>query len=515
MAAQNNNGLIITLSCSMLLSVVLAVFTWLTVRNNAELLQKTADLEAKANKAESELRDHITQVENLKKAVIGSAEQPTDAVLTAVGETVKGITKDGTETEPGLEAALVKTGTERDLQKLSSDDRLQQLNQKTVDLQQTMERKDAEIASHRSAAEQANDTLRKSESKHSEQLADITSKYDNLSEERNRLQAEFNTFKSQKERELEDLRNDLDARRNTIVVLRQKLFQQEDLSFDKPDGALKFVDQEGLKCYINLGSHDKVQEGTSFSVYTKSNNGVGRRNTEDVKGKIEVVNVMGPNLSEARIVDQDLGRPLAAEDPIYSPLFAAGRQLQIAVVGNLDFDDHPGSDSDEFRRIVESSGAIITVQTSPKGDLLDGKGDSIEDSDLSKYISEQTRFLVIGDTGKDSETKDASRAADYHRIQKQFEKMNELALSHGVYVISLSSFLEFIGYSKKLTAWTPKDAFPAALPNGAKSSRLSGGLGLRSSSAAIAGSFSSRRKATSSSTGHTSKAFKQPTKINP
>ncbi|MFN9977643.1 MAG: hypothetical protein ACK58T_47830, partial [Phycisphaerae bacterium] len=151
MAAQNNNGLIITLSCSMLLSVVLAVFTWLTVRNNAVLLQKTADLEAKANKAESELRDHITQVESLKKAVIGSAEQPTDAVLTAVGETVKGITKDGTETDPGLEAALVKTGTERDLQKLSSDDRLQQLNLKTVDLQQTVERKDAEIASHRSA----------------------------------------------------------------------------------------------------------------------------------------------------------------------------------------------------------------------------------------------------------------------------------------------------------------------------------------------------------------------------
>lgn len=510
MAAQNNNGLIITLSCSMLLSVILAVFTWMTVRNNSELTLQATELKTGADEAKRALQDQISQVESLKKLVIGHAENPTDAVVTEVTETISGITKDGAASSPGLESALVKTGVERDIQKQSSDDRMAQLNQKTLELQQTIERKDGEIKSHQDAALQANESLRKSEAQHSEELTKQKKTIDELIATRTQLEEEFSTYKTQKNREIEDLQDDLEARRNVIVVLRTRLFQQEDLSFDRPDGEVTFVDQNSLKCYVNLGQKDEVREGTTFSVYTKSNNGVGRRNTEDVKGKVEIVNIMGPHLSEARMVDQDLGRPLAKGDPIYSPLFSAGQQLKIAVVGKLDFDGNPGTDADEFIRIVRGAGAAITVRTSDTGELIDEAGQPLQPEDLKSRITEKTRFLVIGDTGEDSDTQDTVKQSYYRRIQQQSEKMNEQALSHGVYVISLSSFLEFIGYSKKRLAWTPPNPFPGKLSNGAKSSSVStglGGLGQRESSAAISGTFSKRRHARSESTGHTSKAY--------
>jgi len=514
MAAQNNTGMIITLSVSMVLTVALAVFTWMTYRTNTDLAQKSADLEQRAGKAESELRNQMAQVASLKQVISGSDKNPAEAVEKDVAETVDQVKKtistiagDGSDSNPGLESALVKTAAEHNLQKYSADDRMAQLNQKAFELQKTIERRDSDVQTQKDATLRLEEELRKQEAQKSEQLASMKKLVDELREEQNALQERFNTTTTQKDREIDDLREDLDARRNTIVVLRQKLFEQEDLSFDKADGAVKFVDQDSQKCYINIGSLKKIQEGATFSVYTKSNNGVGRRNTEDVKGKIEVVSIMGPNLSEARIVQQDMARPLAAEDPIYSPLFAAGRELRIAVVGNLDFDGNAGSDADEFRRVVERAGAVISVQTSPKGELLDGKGQPLND-ELKSRISEQTRFLVVADTGKDSETLDAGKRADYNKIEEQRVKMEELALSHGVYVISLSSFLEFIGYTKKVATWTPDEVFPVTLANGAKSSSTSAGLGQRSSSAAISGAFSSRRKARSFSTGQTSKMYK-------
>jgi hypothetical protein len=270
---------------------------------------------------------------------------------------------------------------------------------------------------------------------------------------------------------------------------------------------ISFVDQDRLICYIDLGVRDELQVGTTFSVYTKSNNGVGRRNTEDVKGKIEVVSLMGPHLAEARIVEQDLGRPVSAEDPIYSPLFTAGQQLEIAVAGLLDFDGNPGSDAEEFRRIVSGARARIAVQTNELGDLVDQDKQSLQPDDLKTKISEKTRFLVVGDTGDSTDTQDPVKQAIYRKIQQNAEKMKESALSNGVYVISLSSFLEFIGYSKKRLAWTPTDPFPARLSNGARSTSVNAGLGSRESSGAISGAYSERRKPNPPSTGAVSGLF--------
>lgn len=92
----------------------------------------------------------------------------------------------------------------------------------------------------------------------------------------------------------------------------------------------------------------------TFSVYAKDNGGVGRRQGDgDIKGKIEVVELVGSSEAKARIVKQKRSDPPAAGDPIYSPLFWPGQKIQIAVVGLLDFDGNPGQ---IVRSSIRSSG---------------------------------------------------------------------------------------------------------------------------------------------------------------
>jgi hypothetical protein len=44
--------------------------------------------------------------------------------------------------------------------------------------------------------------------------------------------------------------------------------------------------------------------------------------------------------------------------------------------------------------------------------------------------------------------------------------MEQVATDNGVYLLSLSRFLDYIGYSRKSLVWSPTRKFPATLPNG-------------------------------------------------
>lgn len=511
MAGQNNNtGLVITLSCFVLLSVILGVFMYMTGTHNAKLAQDLSDKTSEATGLSENVRDLTGELETLKSRVGVPGEK--DEVIAGINAAITRIAADGASTQLDLEGALVKTGVDRDVHNYSSNDRMAQLTQKTTQLQQTIQTKDAEIKSFQDAALKSEETLRQKEAQHSEELASRERQISDIRTERDTLQAEYSTFKTRKNREVEDLQDDIAGLRGAVVALRQKLFEQEDLSFDVADGSLTFVDQTNKNCSIDLGERDGLQVGTTFSVYTKSNNGVGRRNTEDVKGKIEVVAIKGPHRAECRIVQQDLSRPLSANDPIYSPLFASGQSLEIAVAGLLDFDGNPGGDDLEFRRMVNGAGAVITIRTNSRGEILDQQDNILNSEDIRKRITEKTRFLVIGDTGEGVDitaSQDNAKVAIYRKIQQDTADMKKAAEASGVYVISLSSFLEYIGYTKKRLAWDPTTPFPAKLSNGGKSTSVNSGLGERQSSGAISGAFSQRKKTNATSTGSTSGLFKQ------
>jgi hypothetical protein len=205
-------------------------------------------------------------------------------------------------------------------------------------------------------------------------------------------------------------------------------------------------------------------------------------------------------------VDQKVSDPLASGDPIYSPLFWPGQKLQIAVVGMLDFDGNPGSDREEFKRIVSGAGAEIALEINDEGKIIGKSGEELSASDIPNRITSATRFLLVGDLGDES-TADTAQKEIYNRIRSHKEDMTDAAENNGVYVLSLSSFLDYIGYTSKRLVFTPTKRFPGVLANGAKSGAVNGALGSRESSGTTSGAFSKRRSRPMISTGTTSKLY--------
>ena len=509
MASQQNTGQVIALAAFVLLTLVFGVLWYMSAADNRTLrTDLTAATSAKTN-ADSAVRTQNAELDVLKD-LVGRPGEDVDDIEPAVKSVIGDVAADGSSSDLDLEGALLNTATDRDVQTYSAADRLTQLNRKTQELQQSIVNMQAQIDAEKQSRDQAEATLRQRETQHSEELSALQAQIDATRDELQTTQAEYETYKTQTSRQIEDLEDDITQKRIALVALRRKLFEREDLSFERADGRLTFVDQKRLICYLDLGEGDALQIGTTFSVYTKNNNGVGRRNTEDIKGKIEVVSILGEHQAEARIVSQELGRPLAEGDPIYSPLFASGQALQIAVAGLLDFDGNPGSDRDIFHRIVRNSGAMVTAEVNDVGELVNSQGQGVSTDDLKQLINEKTRFLVIGDVGDSVETQDTFRQAIYRKIQMATEEMREQALANGVYVISLTSFLEYLGYSRKQLDWTPTAGdFPTTLPNGGKSTAADAKFRQSNSIAPISGLYLPRKRAAGASTGNVSGLFKQ------
>lgn len=509
MASQQNTGLVVSLSLFVILTAGFGIMWWMSASDNATLRASLESSSRTLTEREASVRESEAEVTTLKDR-IGRPGADTEDIVTDINTTIATNAGDGASTDLSLMPAFVKTASDRDTYDYSATDRLRLLNVKTAELQNTIQTMQAEIDSQKASRDKAEADLRQKETQHSEELTALQKQIDGIRDELQATQAEYETYKTQTSRQIEDLEDDIQQKRTALVALRRKLFEREDLSFERADGQLTFVDQNRLICYLNLGRADELQIGTTFSVYTKNNNGVGRRNTEDIKGKIEVVSLLSEHLAEARVVEQELGRPLAEGDPIYSPLFAAGQKLQVAVAGLLDFDGNPGSDREAFHRIVRNSGAVVSVEVNDLGELMDANGQNVASDSLKSLINENTRFLVIGDVGESVTTGDDTvRQAIYRKIQRNAEEMREQALASGVYVISLTSFLEYLGYSRKQLDWNPTaDEFPTTLPNGGKSTAADAKFRQSFNSAPISGLFLPRKKVQAESTGSVSGLFK-------
>lgn len=315
MASSNNQGLVITLSLSILLTVVLGVFMYLTMSNNSDLQRQLADRNTAATSLEGNVRDLNAEVTRLKELIGRPVTDESTKIVEDVTRTIAETASNGATVSPNLDGALSKVVADRNGFDYAATERLDSLNAKQRQLQETIRSKDGEIATHQAAAQKAETTLREQEVRHSEALSQRESEINDLRTKLQAKEVEFSTLKTQTDREREALTSEIADWRKSVVDYRRRLFEQEDLSFERADGLLTFVDQDRLRCYVNLGENDELQVGTTFSVYRKSNNGVGRGNMEDIKGKIEIISLMGPHQAEARIVYQETGSPLAANDP--------------------------------------------------------------------------------------------------------------------------------------------------------------------------------------------------------
>lgn len=458
MAAQSKTTAVhFSLIFFVMLSVILGVVAYLFYADYREQTAQfdAAKKEATGNKTAYDRAQR--EVDELKKLVgfdlteVGVAQPGDNTVLSQASQAIQQLGSN--PSAPSFAVAMRDLRTELDNRNIEIAER-----QATIaDLQAQLEALNASYQTraneHDQRAQGAEADLAGQQQEKEESLAVKDQEINDLRQQNSNLLTEIEQTKQQLGAEIARLKEENQA----VFVLNEKHRKElENIrgeSFEVADGTIVRVDQVGRTVWIDLGKSQNLRPRTTFSVYAQNNTGIGRQTRreptdgrpEDIKGSIEVTRVDDNNMAEARILYDDPSRPISPGDPIYTPLWSAGRTEKFAFVGMIDV-DNDGSylgDRERLHEIVEANGAEIASEVSDIGERLGGS------------INEQTKFLVVGTIPEPLDEPDQTRRDQLKTMQQHASDMRKEADIHGVRTINLNTFLDYIGYVPQQRRWVP------------------------------------------------------------
>lgn len=271
--------------------------------------------------------------------------------------------------------------------------------------------------------------------------------------EKESIRDELEAVRKAKENEIHDLEN-------IVAFLRERLNNLEDLSFDKADGEIVRVDNTTRAVWINLGSDDGIRPQVTFAVYTKGHEGFGRGNA-DIKAKIEVTKIRGPHLAEARILKDDISRPIQAKDPIYTPAWSKNNKEYFSFVGIVDMDGDGKSDRELLHNTLANANSGIEIEINDAGDRIPENG----------LLTVKSKFLIIGRLEDPTEFPgtDEAKQEQIKKVQDEYSVLTKEALRKGIKVITFNDFLNYIGYEQQQRFFDPSSNMPFNLKEGTRS----------------------------------------------
>jgi len=504
-ASSNKPGAVhYALIVFVMITVVLGIVAYQFHREYSDQAAKFTEKEQELSKARQQYKALDDSVQALKRLIGRSFEVVENPTNPQDANTVKAAAlKDMSD----FGRDLVGTNYAETLQKLREaldaaladrDSKVSQVAMLENDLRAERDRLNTRIQTATTAQSKAEDEKRDVISVQDERLKAKQDEVDKLRQDNNALQASL-----AEEKELHDQDNrvknqeiaNLEIR---IEKLRSDLEEIKKESFEVADGKIQRVDTAAKLVWINLGESDFLKPRMTFSVYGKENQGVGR-GAEDVKGKIEVTRILGPHMAEARITDEQLFRPMVANDLLYTPLWSPGLVEKFAFVGLMDLDGDGKSDWDELVQLLSISGATVDTYVDDEGTRLP------EDSKITVH----TKFLVLGEVPEPDQVVNEDEKAKVEAIRKHLTEMKKEARVNGVREIKLNDFLAYIGFESKRRTFRPGQDRPFNLKSGTTPAAISEPLGNPTSSGNVSGSFGTRSRSTPQQTsdGHTSKLF--------
>ena len=521
MAASNKSvGLQITLAIFAMLAVIGWVAFYMQFRELAD--NKTRFDKATADKqtADNAARKSLDDIEAMK-AKAGYNQPEVGADQQGAANTVLG----GMETDLGKVnathgplptnnlAAAIEFLSQRVTDLSSEREQLQtQLGGSNTDLVSLRGQYQQQVDQHQQARRSAETDLANLRDTTKEQLDARQQQIEDLRRSLNEVQVEFDeataTWTAERKKYVAD-QGQLEIQ---VDELREKLKAATRVSFERPDGLVRWIDNTAGLVWLNLGSQDRLRLRTTFSVYRKAHHGVAR-GAEDIKGQIEVTRIIDSHTSEARILDDDIYDPISKGDPVYTPLWSPGRTETFAIVGLVDLDQDGVLDRDQFHDIVSDAGARLNHEVLDDGSRV--RYESFPDkfinwSEGSAELDSDTKYLILADIPDPAlaireEDKTIREAIAGHLLEIRKE-----ARRLGVEEIRLSDFLAHIGYKPQRRLYIPGLVDrPFNLRSGAASTATNEVLGDRSAAGAVSGVYGrSKKLKPQSSEGQTSDLFR-------
>ncbi len=526
-----------------MLMLIFAVFTYVLWDEGKKI---RLDLTTKTKEAGDEKnlqRTYLDQVNELKSkvgypnvATVGSASDTSrESVLGSMVDDIKSL--GGPELQRDSYVETLRAMKQKVDNLLSENRNLSEKNrQLSVEFLASMKSHYQDVASghdaRRKAAEgERDDANRTKESeirKRDDQIVTLRGVTTNLQNSLKQTKDAHTKLKKESEGQigrLEDI-NDF---------LTDAVRKRERITYDRPDGLIRWVDNDSGLVWINLGRDDKLTTRTQFSIYKQTHRGVGRpsapANTadddeasdtaderfspgfDDIKGSIEVTRVIGAHLSEARVLKYDIYDPIQPNDLVYTPLWAPGRPAAFAFVGLVDFDNDGASNRGELHEMISGIGGQITHEVLDGGQRVfytEFPSKSHDHTEDDPTITLQMKYLVIGRIPDLSQAASDLEKQQFRAIIGHHKKMVAEARETAVRRINLSDFLAHIGYVPRRRLFVPGLVDrPFNLKAGAASGVVGGSVGNRTSTGKVSGLFtrSKRLKKQPVSTGKTSGRF--------
>lgn len=491
-----------TLVAFLLIMIILGVLLYMQARDAGTLRQQLTAKDAELQQVNTALRKGDADMEELKKVLgksqlqqVTNSANPRDPLsvvgslmndMDTFGKSLAETTVAGTlaKLRQALDTANTELASKTDGLKSSEDTvlALQGRYQNTVD-------------EHQKARSDSEGLTRTTINERDEQLQAKDLQISELQQLFNTTQVELEQEKEAREKDRVQAENET----NKLVLINDKLREELDEikqeSFEVADGRIRRVDNVSRIVWVDLGDADFLKPRQTFSIYGKDTPGVART-PADIKGKIEITRIIDAHLAEAKIIEEDIFRPMSPGDFIYTPLWSPGRSEKFAVVGQLDLDGDGKSDRELFHQELAVRGAEIADEVDDDGNRT-GSG-----------INEGIKYLIMGhvpDLGDVARPEEQQKVKEIAQLQGDMRKEARL---YGVRIIPLNSFLDYIGYKPKRRLFRPGDNRPYNLKAGASSAAVDQPLGDISSSGQVSGSFGgSKTLPPNTSSGQTSKLF--------
>ncbi len=456
---DSKQGLIIALVIASLFVICLGVTTYFGYAEQDRLTQaaKKADEEKKLIQND---RDYYKAQAMLYRSYMGMAEgmDEADSVGTRKSQLEGGSlgkgAKDNTDVVKTLKALEAKYGWNGNQPKETLEGTIKNLTtqnenlatqlKKTVDdlkkARLEVQKKDEDLANARKEFEdnlkKQIDSLRQDFVKSDEQLAEFRSKFQTMSEQREKEKTDAEQTKKSLEAAIEKGKRDIADLQKLVQRKQEELASMQAKNPTtaenmRTDWKIIRVDNRGSNAYINLGSADHVKPQLTFTIH-----GVGAdgRPNPQTKGTLEVVNVVGPHLSYARVtsVNNPNREPIVANDVVYNASWNPNIKKHVAIAGIIDLTGDGRDSFEEFKRNLERQNIVVDAWVDPRDGRIHGQ------------ITYQTDYLILGGTPDRA----VGRGSDEteKRVLEGRKQMEDEARKYGVAIKSLMSYLEMIGY---------------------------------------------------------------------
>ena len=233
----------------------------------------------------------------------------------------------------------------------------------------------------------------------------------------NKTVREYTSFRQEKVAETNQLTQKTRQLQGTIDTQKFQLNELRSDQFETTQGEIRYVVRGGNITTINLGSADALRPGITFGVIDGNET---RLKDAKVKATIQVTQIQGPHLAQARVVAfPEIRDPIIPGDKIFSPFWAPGRVVKIALAGNIDIDGDGRPDNEALKGQIRAAGATVAAEVTAAGGI-------------SGKLDATIRFMVVGDDpqlGNSPSENDDNNIAAIAAMGRVRAKASELGLT--------------------------------------------------------------------------------------